>query len=148
MGLDWSQRHAIHPPSRNLRGWRVRRRQSRVLFTGTWNFSYSATAQPVKKDGYVRKNGGEEGARGWPFWAMRRAERSLSAPVMAQAGGMAIRTFPLQRLLNVDDFSVAERDLQVLVHIDLFGTQIDDFLGLALDRLHLVDGEAEGEAGG
>src|ERR1039457_7622003 len=66
---------------------------------------------------------------------------------MAQAGGMAVRTFPLQRLLNVDDFSVAERDLQVLVHIDLFGTQIDDLLGLALDRLHLVDGEAEGEGG-
>src|ERR1035437_9935110 len=47
----------------------------------------------------------------------------------------------VQLLLNVADFSVGEGDLQVLVHIDLFGTQIHDLLRVALDRPDLVDGE-------
>src|ERR1035441_10890809 len=47
----------------------------------------------------------------------------------------------VQLLLNVADFSVGEGDLQVLVHIDLFGTQIHDLLRVALDRPDLVDGD-------
>ena len=46
-------------------------------------------------------------------------------------------------ILNVADLAVAERDLQVLVHIDLLRAQIHDLLRLALDRLHIVDGQAE-----
>src|ERR1039458_1293123 len=50
-------------------------------------------------------------------------------------------------LLNVADLTVDEGDLQVLVDIDPFGTEIYDLLRLALDGAHLVDGEAEGESG-
>src|ERR1019366_10335646 len=52
---------------------------------------------------------------------------------------------PLSGLLNVADLTVDEGNLQVLVHIDPFRTEIDDFLRLALYGAHLVDGEAEGE---
>src|ERR1017187_9354466 len=54
---------------------------------------------------------------------------------------------PFGCLLNVADLTVDEGDLQVLVHIDPFGTEIYDLLRLALDGAHLVDGEAEGESG-
>src|ERR1035441_5488636 len=54
---------------------------------------------------------------------------------------------PFSRLLNVADLAVHEGDLQVLVHIDPFGTEIYDLLRLALDGAHFVDGEAKGESG-
>src|ERR1039457_1994772 len=54
---------------------------------------------------------------------------------------------PRSGLLNVADPTVDEGDLQILVHIDPFRTQIYDLLRLALDGAHFVDGEAEGESG-
>src|ERR1035438_2707379 len=58
-----------------------------------------------------------------------------------------LNTTRVSGLLNVADLTVEEGDLQVLVHIDPFGTEIYDLLGLALDGAHLVDGEAEGKSG-
>src|ERR1035438_3921471 len=86
---------------------------------------------------------GGGGPGGGSFWAMRRAKEYPKARRQYEAGGIAAPSFP--RLLNVDDFSVAEGDFQVFVHIDLLRTQIHDLLRLALDRLHLIDGKAKGE---
>src|ERR1022692_399372 len=41
-------------------------------------------------------------------------------------------------LLHVRNFAVQERHLQVLVHINHFRSQVDDLVGLAQSRLHLV----------
>src|ERR1035441_3525147 len=58
-----------------------------------------------------------------------------------------LNTTRVSGLLNVADLTVEEGDLQVLVHIDPFGTEVYDLLGLALDGAHFVDGEAEGKSG-
>src|ERR1035438_8378501 len=66
---------------------------------------------------------------------------------IASDGLSRLNRASLAGLLNVADLTVGEGDFQVLVHVDLLGTQVHDLLRLALDGAHLVDGEAEGESG-
>src|ERR1039458_9822022 len=166
-----NDRPAIHPPLHNPRSWRASRYQGRVLFTNPEYFFHRGCSH--RRSLFVRKNcakrrgghgsfgpcgaAGESGMTG--LWHSRPHGTGGSRDAGARRSSAARRQCDwgrddrpevwqnVQLLLNVADFSVGEGDLQVLVHIDLFGTQIHDLLRVALDRPDLVDGEAEREGG-
>ena len=43
-------------------------------------------------------------------------------------------------LLHIGNFPVHERDLEILIDINLFGSQIHDFVRLTQSRFHLIGG--------
>src|SRR5579872_4687999 len=78
------------------------------------------------------------------FGPMTQNWRSIRLRQIARQ--LRIRTS--ESLLRVSHFAVYERDLQILVHVNLLGTESDDFIGLAERGDHLVRSLPELHAGG